>query len=270
MKDWFMTEDDPQSGIDAGKPPYRRAIEIHLSEDGRCAVARLEDDHHHFVVRVSTEDGVVAEVRGEAIRRPWTLCALAVAELGKLEGMQVSEDPGAVLVQANIREQCTHMFDLAGLAIATLARGGPAFRRYDMTVMRIADELWQSSLIRDDGHSLEWHVNLRQIVGPHRFAGIGIRSSFSEDIRHRLPPEEWEAAMVLRRAQFVGKYRHRFNLDLRSTAGEGATNLGGCFVLQPERAMFARRVQGATISFPTDRSPPLGPDRRRPNGTGAA
>lgn len=252
-----MTENITLPEPEIGKPPYRRAIEIRLSDDGQSAVAELEDDHHHFAVHVRAENGRVAAIRGEAIRRPWTLCALAAAELRKLEGMEIAGDPTAVLEQANIREQCTHMFDLAGLAIAALGRGKPAFRRYDMIVRPLGEALWESSLVRDDGYALLWRVTLQEIIAPERFAGISVKSSFVDTMRAMLDADEFEAALVLRRAQFVGKFRHRIDIDLRVSAGEGGTNIGGCFVLQPERAMQALRMKGATISFPEEGPPPL-------------
>ncbi len=49
-------------------------------------VAAMEDDFHHFTVRVRHDGSHVTEVTGEAVRFPWTTCPGAIAKLDELIG----------------------------------------------------------------------------------------------------------------------------------------------------------------------------------------
>jgi len=239
--------------------PFRRATEI-VGIDRQLATAEVEDDHHHFRVEVEARDGVIARVSGTAVRRPWTMCALAVAELQKLVGAPLSEDPTAVLGYANIRLQCTHLFDLAGLAVAALGRGQVGLRRYDMTVTPLSEGRWRAEIDRDDGLRHDWTVLLGEIAEPEALAGKSLKAPFSDWARSWFDADGFEAALLLRRAIFVGKFRHLFDLDKRESAAEGRYNIGGCFVLQPGRVADAKRIKGATTSFPLEGPGPLARD----------
>lgn len=240
--------------------PFRRAVEVRLERPG-LAVAEVEDDHHHFQVEVEAEDGRISGVQARAIRRPWSLCALAAGELGKLVGAEISADPTAMTAVANSRHQCTHMFDLAGEAQAALARGGPALRRYDMQIQRLEDNLWRAELRREDGFRLDWLATLEALTAPGELAGRSVKGPFTAWAREYFSEDVFPAAVALRRALFVGKFRHDHDLDARKSAGDMSRNMGGCFVLQPERAHTALRMKGSTRSFPSGLPQPLSKPR---------
>lgn len=220
------------------------------------AVAELEDDHHHFQVSIACDGRQVTGATGKAIRFPWSLCPRAAGELARLVGTPLAPDPTGILDHGDIRQQCTHMFDLAGLAIAALGRGSPGYRRYDMQVLEVDGDLWEAQLRRDDGFELNWSARLGELSEPAEVAGRSLKGPFSSWARTHFPGDEFEAALALRRTIFVGKFRHRHDLDQRETAIDSG-NMGGCFVLQPQRAAKARRNKGATISFPLDGPGPL-------------
>jgi hypothetical protein len=69
------------------------------------------------------------------------------------------------------RFQCTHLLDLAGLAIAAAARG-LSRRRYDASVQDRIEEKTQPLLLRDDEPVLTREVERDVIVGPHPYAGV--------------------------------------------------------------------------------------------------
>ena len=236
--------------------PFRRAVEVRLERPG-FAVAEVEDDHHHFHVEVEAEHGRISRVQARAIRRPWSLCALAAGELDKLVGAEISIDPTAMMAVANSRHQCTHMFDLAGEAQAALARGGPALRRYDMQVQRLEDNLWRAELRREDGFRLHWLATLEALTAPDELSGRSVKAPFTAWAREYFSEDVFPAAVALRRALFVGKFRHVYDLDARESAGDMSRNIGGCFVLQPERAYTALRMKGSTRSFPDGLPDPL-------------
>src|SRR5688572_29147182 len=98
---------------------YRRRV--HLVAAERSVTAALEDDFHHFTMRVEHDGTVVTAVRAEALRHPFTTCPGAVDELEHLTGAPLSPSLIALQKYANVREHCTHLFELTSLAIAHVA-----------------------------------------------------------------------------------------------------------------------------------------------------
>lgn len=225
---------------------FRRRIAV-SSHPGE-AEAWVEDDFHHFRVAVSCRAGVVTGVNAEAVRHPWTLCPTAAEQLQELVG--TASDPwlGNVMSHGDVRANCTHMFDLACLAIASEARWAGS-RIFDIAVAdRIGDET-TAVLTRDDGLRLEWRVAGTEIVVPPDLAGISLKKDFVNRVTAMLPLEIAEAAILLRRALFVSNGRNR-DLDQRATAAS-SRNIGGCFVMRPGIAEQALRMRGQTRDFST-------------------
>lgn len=218
----------------------RRRIRIAVRDSDARGV--VEDDFHHFRVWLRADGRKVASVDAEAVRRPWTLCALAATQLHKLVGMPLSTRASALLAQTDKYQQCTHMLDLAGLCIAALARGTRE-RVYDATVPDRIDDRTQARLFLDGVPKLAWEVEGSRIVAPRQMAGIDLRSGF-QPWTETLDEGTAEAALVLRRAIFISGGRGK---DLDAVAHSSAR--GGCFVQQPERAAAALRMTGSTRDF---------------------
>src|ERR1051325_10121106 len=106
---------------------YRRRIRIPGSPRG--VVSELEDDFHHFRVTVEHDGERVTAIAGEGVRFPWSTCPSAAAALQPIIGMLLSPRSTAVGEVTPARANCTHMFDLAGLAVAHAHRGN-AVRQY--------------------------------------------------------------------------------------------------------------------------------------------
>lgn len=221
----------------------RRSIEIGASKER--AWAAVEDDFHHFRVWVWFAHGVVTGATSFAVRYPWSACPLAGERLSELVGMRLSPESTAVLDQANIRFQCTHMFDLAGLAIAAASRG-ILRRRYALEVPDRVAEGTAPTLWRDGVKVMSWRVAGTTVLGPAPFEGVSLKGNFVEWVRAHLSLDEAEAALVLRRGVFISNGRG-LDLDLRETAG--GMNIGACITFQPERAVTARRMKGSTRDF---------------------
>ena len=100
-----------------------RRIEIATRPHEARAV--VEDDFHHFRVTLRHADGVVTEALSRALRWPNALCPVAGERLSELVGMPLNASSAAVLGHTDARQQCTHMIDIAGLAVAAAARGIP-------------------------------------------------------------------------------------------------------------------------------------------------
>ena len=79
------------SDAEASKDPqrklmgaYRRAIRI-KAQPGQV-VTEMEDDVHHFRLRLQHSEGTAVSVEGEAVRTPWIICPGALAPLRALTG----------------------------------------------------------------------------------------------------------------------------------------------------------------------------------------
>ena len=99
----------------------RRAVALR-ARNGEVRAA-VEDDYHHFRVRVLHQDGVVTGVSSEALRIPWTACAFAGDDWSGFTGLPLEPRSSAIAVRAEMRLYCTHMYELAGVAMAAAARG---------------------------------------------------------------------------------------------------------------------------------------------------
>jgi hypothetical protein len=218
------------------------------------ARAVVEDDFHHFRVVVRQRGGRVFEAFGDGLRTPNALCRSASERLTEIVGMPLSAASAAVHERTDARLQCTHMIDLAGLAVAALAQGWVR-RTYDATVPDRVQDRTRASLTRDGRAILAWEMEGARIAAPEAYAGVNIGGGFTRWARERLSLDETEAALVLRRAVFISVGR---GVDL-DAPGRRTGPMGGCWAWQPERAALATRHVGSTLDF-TDRAEALARD----------
>lgn len=224
---------------------FRRRIIIRsqISTSQTRVRAVLEDDFHHFRVELVSTDGVVSAISATAPRRPYSLCGNAVGQLDLLLGMTLSPIAHEVTRVTDPSEQCTHLFELTGLAIAAAARG-TARRQYDVEVPGRVNQRTQARLSRDGVPLLEWDVLGTVIQAPAPYAGMDLYQGMARWALSTLAPEEAEAALVLRRATGISRGRG-MNLDAQIHAHPN----GHCFSQQPQRATQALRIIGSTLDF---------------------
>jgi hypothetical protein len=218
-------------------------------------LAELEDDFHHLRVTLEHAGGVVTGIGHTTLRYPWSLCPTAGGQLQTLVGKPLKCELRAALAQGDIRMNCTHLFDLACLAMTAAARG-IARRRYDMTVDIVDPAQRTATLARDDGLQLAWKIQGSEITDPVPFTGIGLKRGFVDWAAETLALDEAEAAILLRRAVFVSGGLRR-DLDKVRNAAEGARTIGGCFVMREGIAERALRMQGSTRDFTAPGARPL-------------
>jgi len=222
---------------------FRRAIRIH-AEAGR-AVAEVEDDFHHFIVTVLHAEGAVTDARGQAIRYPWSQCPMAGAALAGLKGLAIGLDATAVYRHADPLGQCTHMLELAALAISQAARG-PGVRRYDVEANDPVDGRVTVDLSRDGRPFGRWVLHDGLIVEPAALAGqrpAALRSSMLRE----LPPQDAETTLILRRAVHLAGAR---GLDVDKFPNAAAMNRApACYVFRPGVAEQAARRYGSVRDF---------------------
>ena len=242
---------------DSTIPVFRRKIEIvnHAEGNRGCVRVALEDDYHHFRVQVEYADNQVTHATGDSFRAPYTLCGSAAVVLQQLQGMPLSGNPVAVTRYGDQRQQCTHMLDEAGLAIAAAA-AGREHRLYEIEVPRHVNGITHPRLWRDGEPLLEWTVKDNVIESPAPYSGLPLGSGMSRWVLSNLETDLAEAALVLRRCAIIAQGRLR-NLDLETHA----RSTGHCYAQQPHRAQKALRVKGSTLDFSNDRDHLIASDR---------
>jgi hypothetical protein len=225
--------------------PYRRRVRM-VAVEPDAVVADLEDDFHRFRVTVHHDGNRVVDVRGEGLRFPWSTCADAAGQLHELDGMPLSTRCSAVAHHGDPRANCTHMFDLAGLAVAHAARGGER-RQYDVELPPTVDGRTTPRLWRDGELTLAWTLDSapgvgRGLVDPvPPFDAAPWRGGFMRWADATLEPDEAEAAIVLRRACEIGMGRG-MDLDRLERAEQLAgVMLGVCYTMRPGTIAVALR-----------------------------
>ncbi|CAN7759826.1 DUF2889 domain-containing protein [Pseudorhodoferax sp. LjRoot39] len=230
----------------------RRIVIVHRMHTGQApgaedaageARACLEDDFHHFRVSVLHRGGRVQAVQASAPRTPYTLCGIAAEQLQRLQGMALSPVAGSVSRVTDASDQCTHQFDLAGLAIAAAASARPR-REYDIEVEDRVGARSRAAILRDGRLLLEWMLDGSTIAGPVPFEGVSLKAGFARLVHARLPVDDAEAAIALRRCALISLGRGK-PLDQQLHAAP----TGLCFAQQPQRAPQALRVVGSTWDF---------------------
>ena len=246
-----MTDENSIQVRNAGR--LRRLIELHADAD--VVIGWLEDDFHHFGVTLRHGNGRIVDVSAVAIRAPWTTCAGASIPLQALVGQPLigrASDIGRLI---DMRLQCTHIFDLAGLAIAH-AWHGRGVRRYEAIVPdRAAAQENENprktavveAMLTCDGALVQaWRIDEDHIVGPANLAGRPLDRGFRA-WTEALPVDEAEYAFVLRRAIFVSGGR---GVDLDALGKADETGLPFvCHSLQPAQRLHALRNRGNTRDY---------------------
>jgi hypothetical protein len=211
----------------------------------------MEDNFHHFAVRLRHEGGKVLSVDAMSRRTPWSTCGAASTKLQELVGQNLVSRSSAIGDMLNMRMQCTHMFDLAGLALAAAANG-VAHRVYRATVtlrqplpVKGGPHTGEcvAGLCRDGEEVLHWVVQDQAIVSPEPRSLLRGFRAWTET----LPIREAEDALVLRRAVDVSG---GLSVDLDGIASPLELDMPAvCHSYQPDQAVLARRYKGMSRDF---------------------
>lgn len=232
---------------------YLRRISL-VARDERTVEAGLEDDFHRFGLTLTHDGHRVVACEGRAERFPWTECPGALEPLRALEGVPLSERSSAIAEHVAPQANCTHLFDLAGLAVSHAAAGRR--QREYFAVVPDRDEHWRTrAWLECDGvEVLAWDVAGIEVEGPDPFTGRRLRGGFQAWVNANLSPADAEPALVLRRACEISMGRHTPWDELPAAIDIGEFMLGVCHTFQPGRAEIALRVKGSVRDFSADPS----------------
>ena len=167
--------------------------------------------------------------------------------------MELSDHCTAVASVTDPRRNCTHQFDLAGLCV-THAERGTQTRQYDIELPPPHDWTVTPRLWRDGELVLEWELAVgktrtRSLVSPPEFVDAPWRGGFMKWADQTFPPEEAEAAIVLRRSCDIGMGRG-MDLEAIPVAVDLAELMTGiCYSMQPDVMPVAFRNKGSIRDF---------------------
>lgn len=220
--------------------PWQRRLLLRRRPDG-VVEASIEDFIHHFRVELVHEAGRVADLRGEPVRAPWSTCPGAATQLDELVGAPLDATPRPQDPTAH----CTHLLDLAGVAIRFAATELHE-RRIDLDVVGWSGPEITATVRRDDGLSLRWRVRDHTIVEPEPYAGRPLGGGFGSWAAASLDPDEAELALLLRRATLMSASRG-IDLDALDRLDQSRVIRGSCFASQPARIGLGRRNRGSSL-----------------------
>jgi hypothetical protein len=242
---------------------FRRRIVIQAQNDQEVRAA-LEDDFHHFRVSIRHNSEILTDIKGWAVRFPYDACPSAANQLRGLLGMPLSDIAHSVNRQTDAKLQCTHLLDLAGLAIAAAAANIEQ-RHYEIAVPQRLFGATSPSLWRDGELYLTWQTQGTEITAPPTYAGIDLNHGMAGWAIRTLSTEEAEAALILRRCTTISRGRE-YDLD----ANDHAAETGLCYAQQPIRAKHARRMVGSTLDFGSQQELLCATDQAWLNGDNAS
>jgi len=241
-----------------GTGAFRRR-QLLVALDDTTVAAGIEDEMHHFEITVRHDGAVVTAAEGTPVRWPWSPCLESPSALRALVGVSITASPAAIAAWTDAREQCTHQFDLATLAIAHAARhaaGGLARRDYVSEVPDWFDPPFTARLWRDGELVLEWTCAADTVLEPEQFRGAPMRNRFFAWCAANLDVETAEAAHVLRRAAWISPAR-RLDLEAFDRAEESMLKPGICYTAQPARMAVAIRSRDSLRDYGKSAAPLL-------------
>lgn len=227
---------------------FRRLIDLR-AWDENTVVGWLEDNYHHFGVTLTHDGQIVTGVSIAARRYPWKTCPAAAEPFRNLIGKPLLTRCTDIGEQINMRMQCTHIFDLAGL-LSVHAFHRRSHHRYHATVHNIRDDESRAgwllaTLMRDEQVVLSWQLHKDAIMAPKEHAGNSIVKGFRA-WTETLDESAAEHASVLRRVVSITPDRP-FS-ERMEVIPVGATIPALCHSFQAENIGNAKRDGDASAT----------------------
>ena len=243
-----MTEIPPYDFDNYGEGLCRRRIRLIKTKEDRT-VAELEDDFHHFRVELTHDKSKVLSVSGLILRAPWSTCSEANLPLQKIVGSPLSPDSTAIGNYATPTSNCTHLFDLTGLAISHTVQDDQ-IRQYDLMVTDPSSLQEQNLILWRDGELVfNWTIREGVILSPKDWEGVSLLGKFIAWARENLDSPTAEAAIALRRMTHIST-GHGINLDKLDLGVEHTDGpIGRCYTYSNEVLIRAKRMKGSVRDF---------------------
>ncbi len=224
-----------------GAGVFRRRLR--LVGDDASVTAVLNDDFHSMWCRIGHDGTTVRSVEADTIRIPKTTCPGAVVPLQELVGTALSSDRKSFYGSGRAGRNCTHLLDLARLAIQRAGRG--RFTQiFDIVLPDAVDNNTGVQLFIDGELAYDWTLHEDVIVAPAAFAGRRLFAGFAEWAGRQFEGDALDGALMIQKAFFVARGR-RYIFDQQGAA----TNLepereGRCFTFSEPQFSVARDMIG--------------------------
>ena len=234
---------------DFGSGCFRRRIRL-VHSPGQV-VAELEDSSHGFSLAMQYRDAVVQQIEAQTYRYPYTTCPGAKKPLMAFKGQAINADPRDINKTINARVNCTHLYDLAMLALAHASRPYGT-RVYDVVLPDETDSASKLSVLLDNTPVLEWQVKDWQITAPTVLQGQALYNGFAGSWSKYCgdDSETFEYGLIAQKGYLVS---HARRYDHARTEGKAAivdeAALGICHTYSPDIIQTAHFTRNSYRDF---------------------
>lgn len=232
-----------------GSGAFRRRIRL-CNQNSNQVSAELEDCNHGFRLTIKHQQQRIIAIEVEALRYPLSSCPGAIKPLQALVGCRLDDSISAFKQASPPRSNCTHLYDLALLAVDHAQRH-EVERVYDVEVPDSVSAEQSMSVHRNGEKIHHWQTDQQRIVEPGSLSGKPLMQGFSQwSQQYFNNAEQLEAALVLQRGYFVARARR---VELNNRGGEPAINdsmmIGACYSYSPGVVEQAIRLPGTVRDF---------------------
>lgn len=212
---------------DYGRGIFRRRIRVRA--EGALVAVDLEDNNHGFRLRLRHDGQAVSAVEVDSVRHPFGTCPEAVRPLQRIVGHRLADGVQALRERLVPGEHCTHMFDMAMLAVAHAGGADECFE-YDIAVHDETDAPARAEIRRDGELVHAWTVRARELVEPGALAGRPMMRGFHAWASQAFAGDALEAAGALQRGFFVAQARrYTFEPPAQNPASADGMAPGACY-----------------------------------------
>lgn len=239
------------AAADWGTGVTRRAFRLRGFADG--VEAALEDMRHAMICTLRHDGEVVTAIEADFRRYTLQVCPGASEPLKQIVGMPLSTSTSDFFANGRARQNCTHMLDLAWLALRHSSRGETEWL-YEVEIPDALTGPMRGVLRRNGNVVQDWVVERNVIVSPSTLAGQALAGGFTKWVitAADLSDLEIEESLVLHKGFFMTGAR-RFALP-EGPLSEGYSKavVGACFGYAPERIGEAVGLPGMGRDFSRD------------------
>ena len=189
---------------DFGTGAFRRRIR--LRHKAGSVVGVLDDNNHAMWVRLRHAGGRVIAIAGGFYRWPTTGCPGAAGVLQDMVGVSIDSGRDAIGGNGRARHHCTHLFDLAMLALA-MARRAEGDRTWDAVVPDAPGGRTVATISLDGSVLHTWMLDGVMILPADGRAQQSLLSGFAPWAKAHFSSDALEGATVLRMAAFTARAR---------------------------------------------------------------
>lgn len=246
-----MPAPDLQSNYPAnpayGTGVFRRRIRL----DGRAGMVlvQLDDNCHAMWLRLEHDGGRVIGIAGDLTRFPTSGCPAAPAGLKVFEGQPLDAPQAALYSGGGPVGTCTHLFDLAVLAMAHAQRDR-SLRTWDIVVPDMVDNITTASAALDGRTVHKWRVEDQLVIAPGLEANPQpLFRGFRPWAERHFTGDALEAALVLRMGLFVSRARLYITDAREIPLAEMAMREGSCYAYSRPQISQSHVLLGTVRDF---------------------